>query len=213
MKIKYNLDYGDNIYLNIDDVEYELYGGDEIDIKKNIKTEIFLYTKEDIYLKFWRIISLFFVKLICGIFKLLIMDVPVNWTQSIDPFIIYAKYNLDSDNINIKYIPGRISKDILRFISPKLLINGEVIGLNMRLSMEKIKFGYLNFCLDLISIWIYSCIPIGIIFISSRLDVLKNIVFISIMLIISVPVVFKLLKEYKILKRIMDGVVSANMEN
>lgn len=213
MKIKYNLDYGDNIYLNIDDVEYELYGGDEIDIKKNIKTEIFLYTKENIYLKFWRIISLFFVKLICGIFKLLIMDVPVNWTQSIDPFIIYAKYNLDSDNINIKYIPGRISKDILRFISPKLLINGEVVDLNMRLSMEKIKFGYLNFCLDLISIWIYSCIPIGIIFISSRLDVLKNIVFISIMLIISVTVVFKLLKEYKNLKRIMDGVVSANMEN
>lgn len=145
MKIKYNLDYGDNIYLNIDDVEYELYGGDEIDIKKNIKTEIFLYTKEDIYLKFWGIISLFFVKLVCGIFKLLIMDVPVNWTQSIDPFIIYAKYNLDSDNINIKYIPGRISKDILKFISPKLLINGEVIDLNMRLSMEKIKFGYLNF--------------------------------------------------------------------
>ncbi len=101
MKIKYNLDYGDNIYLNIDDVEYELYGGDEIDIKKNIKTEIFLYTKEDIYLKFWGIISLFFVKLVCGIFKLLIMDVPVNWTQSIDPFIIYAKYNLDSDNIII----------------------------------------------------------------------------------------------------------------
>ncbi len=34
MKIKYNLDYGDNIYRNIDDVEYELYGGDEIDIKR-----------------------------------------------------------------------------------------------------------------------------------------------------------------------------------
>ena len=211
MKIKYNLDYGDNMYLNIDDFEYELYAGDEIDIKNNIiNTEIRLYTKKDINFKFWRIMLLFFGKLICGIFKLLIMDVPGNWIKSIDPYIIYAKYNLKSDYINIKYIPGRITKDMFKFISPKLLINGELIDLNMSLCLEKIKFGYLNFCLDLISIWVYSCIPLGIIFISSRLDILKSIILISIMLVISVPVVFKLLKEYNNLKRIMGA---ANKEN
>lgn len=197
MKIIYNTEIQKNINIKVNDKVYELYPEETIDIENEHQNTVHLYTSKTERLNIWHKALMFLKRLILCIFKIILMDVPANWFDGVDPAVISANYEVEDQLVDIRYIPSKISKTPILINQPELIVNGKAVDANVCFDINAVNVGFLKYCFDLISLGIYNTLLITIICICSHKRVMAVIGLVFILVIFILPLILKIKKAYK----------------
>ncbi len=197
MKIIYNADIQKSINIKVNDKVYELYPEETIDIENEQHNTVYLYTSKTEGLNIWHKVLMFLKRLILCVFKIIFMDVPVNWFDGVDPTVIYANFEVEGQPVDIRYIPSKISKTLISIKQPKLIVNNKDVDVNIIFDINAVNKSFLEYCFDLISLGIYNTLLITIICICAHKRVMAVIGLVIIFVILLFPIMLKIKKAYK----------------
>ena len=197
MKIIYNTDIQKGINIKVNDKVYELYSGETIDIENEQQNTVYLYTSKTERLNIWHKVLMFLKSLILCVFKIVLMDVPANWFDGVDPTVISANYEAEGQLVDIRYVPAKISKTPISIKQPELIVNDKAVDVNIVFDINTVNISFLKYCFDLISLGIYNTLLITTICIYSHKRVMAVIGLVIIFVILLLPIILKIKKVYK----------------
>ena len=205
MKITYKTDCNKCIDLFWDNVTYDLYPGDTLDLKHEGQDKIIqIRTKKTVSLSLCNIIFLLFKRVILNIINVIIMNFSDEWLEESDPFILSARYKANTQTVDLSYVPSRISTSPMFVEKPQLIVNEKLIDSEVNLDTDKLNKAFIKYCFDLASLWLYVISLITLIFVySGKLSIL----FIFPLLIITaitIPLIIKIIKEYNKKARFLE---------
>lgn len=197
MKIIYNADIQKSINIKVNDKVYELYPEETIDIENEQQNTVYLYSSKTERLNIWHKVLMFLKSLILCIFKIILMDVPANWFDGVDPAVISANYEVEGQSVDIRYVPSKILKTPILIKQPELIVNDKDVDVNIDFDINAVNTGFLKYCFDLISLGIYNTLLITIICICSHQRVMAVIGLVIIFVILLLPIILKIKKVYR----------------
>lgn len=209
MKLTYNCDFGDkneDIYICINGNEKTLSVGESVNVCCCNKKNITIYTKKTKDINSLRMAVLFMKRLILNFFNIIIMNPPNKWYQNVEPFSLLPQAIKFEGDIELIYVPTQIDKSTMRITKPQLMVNNQSISFKIELDIKAINLAFITYVFDLISLLLYACVPITLMFLfSGMMDVpLVILSYLIILLVIVVPVILKIAKTNKEKKKFIS---------
>lgn len=204
MKIVYYTSQYKSISIKLNNSTYSLYSEETLDIEHDEQNNVMqINTEKTVEMNVWRTIMFFLTRLILNVFNVIFLNYSENWFDDLDPFVMSATYKIDCQTIMLKYIPARISKSPMFIQKPKLIINNKLIDAKFEFDVNSVKKGFVKCCFDIVSFWLYSSIPITLIFVySGKFSSLIGL-YVLILVVITLPVIFIIRRTYKEKQRLL----------
>ncbi len=198
MKITYKTDSNKCIDLFYDNVTYNLYPGETLDVNHEEQEDIMqIHTEKTVALNLFTAIFLLLKRIIVNILNVIIMNFSNEWLKESDPFILSAKYKADTQSVDLSYVPSRISTSPMFVERPQLLVNEKLIDSEVKLDADKLNNAFIKYCFDLFSLWLYGSLLITLIFVFSGKMSTLFILPILIIAAITIPLIVRIIKAYK----------------
>ncbi len=157
ISIEYKSTSDNKLRFNIKEKEYLLFPDDKIsiDVDENLQYIDFevLFAKSKSLLYFLIGLPL---KIICGFFNILTMNVYSKWAQKIEPSTLSCRYQLllKENTLSVNYQPSQYFERENKLKKPILIINNQNIPCITEYNRNNIKICFQNYCYQIISIWL-----------------------------------------------------------
>lgn len=205
MKIVYYTERDKSIYIQLRSTTYTLCSGETLDVENDEQNDVMqIYTRKIAELNVWSTVILLLRRIIVNVFNVIIMNFSFEWFKGLDPFILSATYKVGCQKTILRYIPTRISKEPMLVKKPQIMINDKVIDAQIEFDSNSVKIVFVKYCFDLASLWVYCSMFITLIFVFSGKFSELIIVFVAILLGITIPLIFKIVKTYKEKQRLIN---------
>ena len=192
MKITFNGENScmEDIYIKDNASERVVSVGETIEIDSQLVT---LYTKQHIRLTMLSRILLFVRRFVLTFFNIVIMNFPNKWYENVEPYslepvtINLAKASRDA--LEIKIVSSKIDMKTRKIKKRQLYIDGVLTPSKVTYNTESINLRFFTYIYDMISLLIYACALVSLIFFGSgkiELPMIRLIYFI-IMLTVCIP--------------------------
>lgn len=212
MKLMFNCDTDgapEQLYIDIDGSEKAISVNESVDILAD--RNITIYTKKKSKLKPLSMIALFLKRLVLNLFNIIIMNVPGKWYENLEPFVLSPlSIRVERDTM-IKYVPTKIDCPSEKVEKRQLFVDNQIVHSETEFDEESVNVAFITYSFDVISLLLYACVPVSLVFIySGAIDVpIVMFLYISIMLVIIVPLALKIAnvnKEKKMLIKVLRNI-------
>lgn len=205
MKIVYNTNQNKIIHLQMSKTEYVLYPDEMVDVDcSEQETVLYISTKKTAKMNIGRMIGLLLRRIILNIINIIIMNYNSDWLADVDPFILSATYKSKYQTLFMRYIPAKISKNLINVEEPQLIINDELIKAKIEPDINAIKYGFIKWCFDLVSFWLYSILLLTFIFLYSGKFLIMFAIFVLLLAVITTPIILKIKKAYSEKQKLLN---------
>ena len=139
------------------------------------------------------------------------MNIPGKWYENVEPFVLLPIIvKVERDTV-IKYIPTKIDRLSKKVEKRQLLVDNQIVHSETEFDEESVNIAFITYAFDIISLLLYACVPVSLIFIlSGAIDIpIVMILYISIMLVITIPFAYKIAnanKEKKMLIKVLRNI-------
>lgn len=201
MRLKYTCIFdsrNEDLYIHVNGKEEAIIIGESVDICLG-NNNVTIFTKAHKNITFFNTFILFFQRLILNLFNIIIMNPPEKWYKKAEPFSVRPFELTVLTDTEIKYVPTRIDLLNRKITQRQFLINGDIIDCKNKVELTEISLSFITYVFDLISLFIYACVPISLFFICSDAIVKPIMLFswIAIVLIVLIPIICKISKTNK----------------
>ncbi len=131
---------------------------------------------------------------------------PCGLGEKADPFILTLPYTVKSENLALKYVPFKISKDLTKIKKPYFIIDGKPISSAVEVDMENINQTYLRHVIDIIVFWIYPTAIFWIFFAFSGGFLMMQLFFVLIILLLTAASIFIIIRTTKEKRKLVQCV-------
>lgn len=192
MKITFNGDNScvEDIYIKDSANEHVISVGETIEIDSQLVT---LYTKPHIRLTMLSRVLLFVRRFVLTFFNIVIMNFPNKWYENAEPYSLEpVTINLakaSKEALEIKIVSSKIDMKTRKIKKRQLYIDGTLIPSKITYNKESIDLRFLTYIYDMISLLIYVCALVSLIFLGSgKIELpMIGLIYFIIMLAICIP--------------------------
>lgn len=204
MKISYRTEKGKDMFLSASGKKYCVLPDSPLETEEiQCGEQIDIYTKNAEKISPLKAILLFLGKfLFVNILNLILFNDPCHWTSDKDLFTVKGSFTIEEDT-EIGFIPASVEEKTLRVQPPRLYVNGNTVELSFSLDKNAVNSRFMRYCFDLIIYWFYAIAIIALCWLGSGDVVHQAVLYIPILLLLTVPVLVKLLNENKKRKKLL----------